>query len=419
MTLDAAWRRIRSNARAPSASPKTKRSTGDFEISSSRELGIISRQIREVRFRFLPQEGLPIRRPEKTPRPIVIAPVRNRVVQRAILNVLQNDPRIYVRLNTRHSFGGLQGRGVIDAMREVARAIGDGHVYFYRSDIRDFFTGIPRSRVVGDVGRIVRDAKLRALFAAGLETNLANLNELSPEEQALFPDSTGGVAQGSPLSAFAGNLLLGDLDARANAGDARFIRYIDDLLILGKSPEHARACFDFVRSELTALGFSVYAVGQSNGKAAAGHVRKSFVFLGTQVSGGILQPARHNRAAFLERAEGIVEQGRRQLVAISKREPAGLHGGLAKTLWQLDSQVRGTGRAFQHCDCPQLWSDLDRKLDDMIAGLLGVYRRLQAKESSPTKRRRLLGITPLIDLNGIPWRQLVQGPIATDSESGS
>jgi len=70
--------------------------------------------------------------------------VRNRVVQRAILDVLQRDPRITVLLRTKHSFGGIEGRGIVHAMREVAKAVSAGHVHYYRSDIRDFFTAIPQ-----------------------------------------------------------------------------------------------------------------------------------------------------------------------------------------------------------------------------------------------------------------------------------
>jgi hypothetical protein len=404
--LDAAWRHIRGNAHSPTASKETRRAVGEFERDAASQLGRIARQLREERFRFGAQEATPIARPGKTPRPIVVAPVRNRIVQRAILNVLQADPRIRRVLETRHSFGGIQGRGVIDAMREVAVAIDAGHHHYYRSDIRDFFTGIPRTRVVSWVGQVVRDPPLRRVFEAGLEVNLANLDEMTVDERALFPHGNKGVAQGSPLSAFAGNLLLAELDRSANTAETRFIRYMDDLLILARSKEAATHCFAEVRAQLDAMGMLVYAAGESQSKAKQGRVTESFDFLGTQITAGLLQPAKENRAALLQRVELIVSDGERRLRRIAKTGSGPLDGGLARILWKLDNQVRGTARAFGHCDCQQLWRALDAKIDGRIGQLLGLYARLRQKCSGANVRRRLLGVTPLADLNGAAWRAL-------------
>lgn len=409
VTLDAAWRRIRGNAHSPSASKQTRAAVGEFELSATRELALIQRQIREERFEFRPQEGRPIRREGKTPRPIVLAPVRNRVVQRAILQVLQRDVRIAPLLHTRHSFGGIEGRGVASAMAEVAKAIDAGMTYFYRSDIRDFFTGIPRSSVVRTIGARVRDRRLMRLLEAGLATNLANLDELTPDERALFPLGKTGVAQGSPLSAFVGNVLLAPLDEHVNAGNVRFIRYIDDLLVLARSRGDAERGFELVRAQLTIMGFTIYGVAdESKGKASTGDARsESFEFLGTLVSKGLLQPAVANRKAFLARIEKIIDDGRRRLVRIARSDGGCLEGGLARVLSDLDHQVRGTARAFKHCNCPQLWKDLDKQVDGKLRRVFGAYARLRSATTQPEKRRRLLGVTPLIDLNGDSWAALV------------
>jgi hypothetical protein len=250
---------------------------------------------------------------------------------------------------------------------------------------------------------------LSKLFADGLAVNLANLDQLTVEERALFPLGKQGVAQGSPLSAYAGNLLLGRLDEEANAGGARFVRYIDDLLVLAKSEIEAAGGFGKVKASLESMGFEIYAVGEPKSKAKRGNAKDSFEFLGTLVTAGLLQPAKENRAALLERVEAIAEEGSRKLRRIAKADGRLLEGGLARTLWRMDNQVRGTARAFQHCDCPQLWRALDCKIDLLIRNLLGLYAKLRARTESPEKRRRLLGVTPLVDLNGIPWRKLASG----------
>jgi hypothetical protein len=303
-------------------------------------------------------------------------------------------------------------------MEEIATSISSGYVHYYRSDIRDFFTHIPRSAVVGQVGRIVRDPALRRLFADGLATNLANLDELSVEERALFPLGRVGVAQGSPLSAFAGNLLLGGLDERANAAGARFIRYIDDLLVLAKSESEANRSFGEVKSELEAMGFSTYSVGEPNSKARRGKVTESFVFLGTLVTVGLLQPARENRSALLERVEAILADGGRRLRRSARQDKGTVEGGVVRILWRLDNQIRGTARAFRHCDCPQLWRALDAKIDRQIRDLLGLYSRLRNGTDDVQRKRRLLGVAPLVDLNGVSWRELMSKQRAPKQASG-
>ena len=61
--------------------------------------------------------------------------------------------------------------------------------------------------MVDFVRQETKDDRLSNLFAEGLEVNLANKDEFHTYAD-LFPSGGIGVAQGSSLSAFAGNVLL-------------------------------------------------------------------------------------------------------------------------------------------------------------------------------------------------------------------
>lgn len=58
----------------------------------------ISRALRKGEFSFAPQRGVPIKKSSGKYRGIVVGPIGNRIVQRAILDVLQSVPALRMRL---------------------------------------------------------------------------------------------------------------------------------------------------------------------------------------------------------------------------------------------------------------------------------------------------------------------------------
>src|SRR5262245_3771705 len=111
-TLRAALAHVQAAA-ARSTSAGTRDAVARFAAHADRHLARSAKQLREGRFAFAPARGIACDRPGKRPRPIVVAPVENRVVQRAILDVLTDIPAIAGHLTTSPtSFGGVAGRGV-------------------------------------------------------------------------------------------------------------------------------------------------------------------------------------------------------------------------------------------------------------------------------------------------------------------
>ena len=169
-----AWRHVKRSALS-SARKEIRGAASEFEHSHQRHLHRIIAQLREGRFIFDPVIGVlkdaKKREAEgKMPRPIAIATLKNRIVQRAILQVLQ--PRTITRFNgeqaayttrldarlgrinevnrSRYGVGGLiyPYGGVQSAISTIRAAIDGGANYFYQSDIKAFFTKIPTVAVV-------------------------------------------------------------------------------------------------------------------------------------------------------------------------------------------------------------------------------------------------------------------------------
>src|SRR2546428_13070484 len=88
-----AWRIVYENG-IPAKSDETRKQVKEFSIDAEISLERISRQLRGRRFKFPPAEGILSKRPGKKPRPIVKSPIPSRIVQRAILDVLQGEPAL-------------------------------------------------------------------------------------------------------------------------------------------------------------------------------------------------------------------------------------------------------------------------------------------------------------------------------------
>lgn len=301
----AAWRHVKKSALA-SGNDAIRGQAAEFEHQHQKHIRRIISQLREDRLVFDGVKGVLKDKKErlaqnKEPRPIAIATLKNRVVQRAILQVLQprslNDPKdIRSKATTicdarlgrindinRSSFGvgGLMRPygGVAPAIKLVSEAMKRGARYYYQSDIRAFFTKIPQGPVTEIVLRETGDKKFADLFARALEVHLGNPDELIGYHH-LFPSNGIGVAQGSSLSAFAGNLLLYDLDHNLNQDGVTAVRYIDDILMVSDDRSTLDEAIERCGSTLSAYGFGLYNATDGSGKASYGQCDQSVTFLG-------------------------------------------------------------------------------------------------------------------------------------------
>jgi RNA-directed DNA polymerase len=396
-TLNAAWRRIRAHGlRSPSS--QTRAEILNFEKHELRNLRRIQDDLLRGRFQFARQVGLRIQRPNKGPRPIVLAAVKNRIVQRALLDVLQREPNILRVLQTPTSFGGIKGRGVEDAARAVSEAKRSGAKYFIKSDIKDFFTKIPRSFVLEEIRELAADADpaFLDLLAQGMETNLENLEELG-DDAHLFPLGPEGVAQGSPLSALAGNILLQDFDATLNGRGITCVRFVDDFVILGREPSHVHKAFVNAQRLLSTFNMQAYNAIENPEKAKIGHVDQGFDFLGCHISRGWVLPSASNQNRLLNSLRERLREGRAELNAIARGLPyRSQPRGFEQTLTDVRNVVRGWGDAYHFCNGYHALESFDRKISSEINGFVEFAYRLRIG-AAPETRRCMVGVPLLVE----------------------
>ena len=137
-----------------------------------------------VRRVHIPKSG----RPNET-RPLGIPTVRDRVVQRAIVNVIE--PILDHQFHER-SFGFRHGRGAHDALRIVEQKLQEGNVHVVDADLKGYFDTIPKDRLLMLIKEHISDSRMLKLIKLVLDQSiLEELHEWTP---------VSGVPQGAVLA---------------------------------------------------------------------------------------------------------------------------------------------------------------------------------------------------------------------------
>ena len=288
--LKSAWNHIYENGRT-SNSAETRRAVAEFKKQEATNLTRISHLLRKGQYRFKPAKPV-LQGPKK--RPLVIATVEDRVIQRALLEVLQKIHSVRQFLDMPTSYGAREGRGVPEAIAAFSKAVNNGATHYYKFDIKEFFTKIPRPVVLQILRSKVQDDEFIALLDEASNIEVQNLASLGRYKQ-YFDFQEVGTPQGCCLSPLFGNVLLQQFDNVMNDGDFICLRYLDDFLILGPSGKAVNAAFRKAENMLVDMGLSAYKSEACLGKAKARPLNQSFEYLGLEICGERIRPTSETR----------------------------------------------------------------------------------------------------------------------------
>lgn len=395
-----AWRVIRSNAER-SGNRQSRLAAQKFDENLPANIENIQRRLQKGTFKFAPALGLaaPKGKGKTGKRAIVIAPVPDRVVQRAILDVIYDrcrSPELRAVLDTPTSVGGVPGRGIGNALALIEQAQDNGATHAIRSDIRNFFPSFPRAEVVQYLRGQVAEERFVELFERAMTVELANREALGRDAD-LFPLGIDGVAQGSPLSVLAGNIVLRKFDAQLNERNIVCVRYIDDFLILGPNAKAANKALQSGLRTLKTLNLEAYAPDDGSEKAWAGNLANGFDFLGYRVARGLNPPSEASRKKLLANIAAEIAEGKKWISrAIQCAEPETKRRQCyIQTLSQVDGILRGWAGAFQHTKSLHSLAELDRRIDIQLAEFDRWFGEALQRRSADIYRRatgiRLLG----------------------------
>lgn len=402
LNLERAWGKVRASA-IHSESSEIRGEAHDFSNEASSRLKSLQSRVAKKSFVFAPARGvLAKKRGSEKKRPIVVAPIESRILQRAILELVQQSPRIYSELTAGYNFGGVPGVGfgVPGAIAKAVECAQTGG-YFIRTDIKSFFTQVPRQKVVADICEAIDgDSAFLDYFRQAVETEIADAQQYGNDIQ-LFPIHENGVAQGSSLSPLLCNYLLREFDREFNSRGIVCIRYIDDFIMFGKNRSNTEKAFNIALARLNALGLSAYDPfnPMDASKAEAGNASQGFNFLGCHVLPGRVRPTDEKVESLKVRVGFIfaecIKATRTPSLAVRSSDFS--HTSSGATL--LASQVvRAWGNTYAFCNDDRLMNSIDIELGKLFNKFQTTFS-LRIAKLNELDRRRTRGFYCLADCN--------------------
>jgi RNA-directed DNA polymerase len=221
-----------------------------FEDRLEENLEKLSRSLREgsyrpeaIRRHWIPKPG------SNEKRPLGIPTVRDRVVQAALLNVLEP---IFERDFGERSYGFRPNRGCKDALRRVDDLLKHGYNWVVDADLKSYFDTIPHDSLIERVEKKVSDGAVIALLKGYLKQEVMDaMKRWTPE---------GGTPQGAIISPLLSNIYLDPLDHEMERRGIEMVRYADDFVILCRSQVEADEALERVRQWTAQAGLQLHPV---------------------------------------------------------------------------------------------------------------------------------------------------------------
>lgn len=180
-------------------------------------------------------------------RPLGIPTVRDRVVQAAVVNVIEP---IFERDFAEHSYGFRPGRGCKDALRRVDSLLVQGYVHVVDADLKGYFDSIPHDRLMKRLEAKIADGPTLRLIDGFLKADIL--------DDAVRWTPEAGAPQGAVLSPLLSNVYLDPLDHLMVEHGIEMVRYADDFVILCKTAEDAARALGIVRQWVADNGLTLH-----------------------------------------------------------------------------------------------------------------------------------------------------------------
>ncbi len=229
----------------------------DYEVGLVGNLQDLHARVHSGGYRALPVRRKFIAKPgTDKQRPLGIAALEDKVVQRAVVTVLN---AIYEEDFLGFSYGFRPGRGQHDALDALSVAIGDTPVnWILDADIRSFFDEIDQKWLVRFLEHRVGDERVIRLVRKWLKAGVL--------EEGHWSVSETGTPQGAVASPLLANVYLHyvfDLWAKQwrkqeARGNVVFVRYADDVVVGFEHESEARRFWDAMRQRFEHFGLELH-----------------------------------------------------------------------------------------------------------------------------------------------------------------
>ena len=395
--LNRAYRKILSNrgARTPGVDGMT---VGQLKAYVQKHWPKIEAQLRTGEYRPHPVKRVEIPKPGGGVRKLGIPTALDRLIQQAILQILQPhfDPTF-----SEHSYGFRPGRSAHQAVAKAQEYQQAGFRYVVDMDLEKFFDRVHHDRLVARLAQRIGDKVLLKLIRAFLTSGVL--------ADGLVSATTEGAPQGGPLSPLLSNIVLDELDRELERRGHRFVRYADDSNIYVRS----RRAGERTLASVTRFVEQTLRLKVNASKSAVDRPWRR-KFLGFSFTA--------TREAKRRIAPASVERFKSKIRELTRRTRG---GDMEQVIGRLASYLRGWLGYFGQAQTPSVPRDLESWLHRRLRSLmwkrwkrgkvryaelrrLGVGRDLAAQTAGSPHRVWHLSRSPALNyaMPGTFWRSL-------------
>ena len=228
----------------------------DYEADLERKLEDLHDRVHRGAYRALPSRRVYIPKPDGRQRPLAVAALEDKIVQRAVVALLN---AIYEEDFLGISYGFRPGRGTHDALDALCVGIDSRKVsWILDADIRSFFDTVNQEWLIRFVEHRIDDRRIIRLIRKWLTAGVM--------EDGIVTVSDKGTGQGAVISPLLANIYLHyALDLwvmrwrrREATGDMIIVRYADDFIVGFQHESDARRFLDEMRERLREFALSLH-----------------------------------------------------------------------------------------------------------------------------------------------------------------